>query len=178
MEATVWRGLSWCPPTCVTGPQDTFLLCSGKEAPGQGGHHKRKHGSLPPSCLQQTWGSQGPKYRLSPRASLAVVVHKANSLEANPQGCRGHLPLSQQPPCHFVSAGRQPGDESLSLRCVPFTRRADEGAGLLGPHRSSTCPSRGVMALTWKGEMWGSRGHVENPWVPWMEHLMAQGGLL
>lgn len=101
MEDTVWGGLSWCPPKCVTGPQDTFLLCSGKEAPGQGGHHKRKHGSLPPSCLQRTWGSQGPKYRLSPRASLAVVCPQGKQSGGKPAGTQRTPPTLSAAPLSF-----------------------------------------------------------------------------
>lgn len=169
----VWA-LSVSPRVC---DRTTGHISTGASWPGVSSQEETQKSAplLPLVNLPFT----GPGTQAQPKASLAVVCPQDKSSEAKLQGCRGHLPLSQQPPCHFVSADQQPWQQDCVPQVRPLHTKGRQGILAAGnpPAAPPTCPSRGTMVLTWKEEMWGSCRDADSPWVPWMKHLMAQGVL-
>lgn len=158
-EATVWFGFSQCLPVCVTGPQDTFPL----EPPSQGLHCKRKHRNLLPSCLQQTCHSQDLERRLSPRHASLWSVHKINGLEAKLQDAEDISHSLRSPLAILCQRTSSPGNKAVLL-CPSHKGQTRDLGCWEPPTAPPTCPSRGAMALTWKGEMWGSCRDADSPW--------------
>lgn len=118
----------------------------------------------------------GPGTQAQPKACLAVVCPQDKWSGGKAPGCRGHLPLSQKPPCHFVSADQQPWQQGCVT--LPFTQRADKGSWLLGTPRSSTyLPIQRGDGSDMERRNVGLLQRCRQPLVPWIKHLMAQGGL-